>query len=304
MLSFQFENIDELKMLHYEAVEDYVKRLPKNVQNQIYAKVIQLHGFDDYKAERDENDYSWLKIFILADLDVLRDWVANQPDKLLFMDFHKLYATCFSNGTGKFVDDAGTYNAYTLIDKMGIQVCPYCDDEYIDVVKSNEKKKRTSEFDHFFPEGQTRYPALAMCFYNLVLSGSNCNGLKLQQSLGASPYDEGIEELTFLSPDIEPGVNMDSIPPEDCKVLLHAKGEMVENEKVLGLKERYENRYKEAYGLLRRKQQFPIEKIEELVDEGFFMSVEDAYRTLYGASYEEAKFKQIHQKLKKDLIGY
>jgi hypothetical protein len=304
MLRFQFRNIDELKKLHYEAVEDYVRRLPKEVQNQIYENVIQLHGFEGYDLERDDNDYNWLNRFILADLDVLRDWVSNQPDKLLFMDFHKLYNTFFSNGIAKFVDAAGTYNAYTLITRMGIQVCPYCDDEYIDVVESDGKTKRTSEFDHFFPEGQKKYPALAMCFFNLVLSGSNCNGLKLQQDLGTSPYDEDIEDLTFLSPDIEPGVNMDTLSPEDCKVLLHAKGGMVENERVLGLKERYENRYGEAYELLKRRQQFPIEKIEELVDEGFFTSVESAYRTLYGASYDEAKFKQIHQKLKKDLIGY
>ena len=143
-----------------------------------------------------------------------------------------------------------------------------------------------------------------MCFYNLVLSGQNCNGVKSQNILGISPYDEDIETLTFLSPDIEPGVNMDSLNPEDCKVKLHSKRGMVENERVLGLKERYENRYIEAYELLKRKQQFPIEKIEELVDSGFFPSVAEVYRTLFGATYEEAKFKAIHQKLKKDLIGY
>lgn len=304
MLRFQFKDIDVLKTLHYDAVEDYVKRLSVDDQDRIYSCIIQLRGFEGYPAERDAADYRWLRQFILADLPALRDWVANQADKLLFVDFHTLYGSCFSNGTDKYVDAAGTYNAYTLIDRLGIHVCPYCDDEYLDVIYANGKVKRTSEFDHFFPEGKTKYPALAMCFYNLVLSGQNCNGVKLQNLLGASPYDEDIEEQTFLSPDIDPGVNMDSLAPEDCKVLLHAKKGMKENEKVLGLKARYENRYGEAYDLLRKKQHFPAEKLEELVDEGFFPSVEEAYRILYGAPYEEAKFQQIHRKLKKDLIGY
>ena len=304
MLSFQFANIETLKKLHYDAVEDYVKRLSGNAQDLVYGHIIELHGFEKFPKAREAEDYDWLKKFILAELPVLREWVTNQPEKLLFMDFHTLYSSYFSNGVGKYVDAANTYNAYVLIENMGIHVCPYCDDEYLDVVEANGKVKRTCEFDHFFPEGKSKYPALAMCFYNLVLSGQNCNGIKSQNLLEVSPYDEDIETMTFLSPDIEPGVNMDSLLPEDCKVRLHSKQGMVINEQVLGLKERYENRYAEAYDLLRRKQQFPIEKIEELVDSGFFSSVTEAYRVLFGVTYEEAKFKEIHQKMKKDLIGY
>lgn len=304
MLKFRFENIDELMSLHYEAVEDYVRKSSKDVQDKIYANVIQLHGFEGYRKARDEKDYSWLRSFILADMVILRDWVENQPDNLRFLDFQQLYGTRFSNGASNYVDSAGTYNAYALIAKMGIQVCPYCDDEYIDVVDQNGKKKRTSEFDHFFPEGSAKYPALAMCFFNLVLSGSNCNGLKLQQRLGASPYDEDIEDLTFLSPDIEPGVNMDSVEPEECEVLLHAQGGMVENENVLGLKDVYAHRFREAYDLLRKKQHNPDEKLEEMVRMGIYSSVEEARSILFGPSYEEGKYQTIHQKMKHDLVGY
>lgn len=304
MLRFQFKDIEALKKLHYNAVEDYVKRLSVDDQNRIYSCIRLLKSFEGYPPVRDVADYSWLKQFILADLAVLRDWVANQADKLRFMDFHSLYSTCFSNGIDKYVNAAGTYNAYTLIEKLGIHVCPYCDDEYLDVIDAKGKIKRTSEFDHFFPEGKTKYPALAMCFYNLVLSGQNCNGVKLQNLLGTSPYDEDIEEQTFLSPDIDPGRNMDSVDPVECKVLLHAQKGMQENEKVLGLKARYEHRYEEAYELLKRKQHYPIEKIEELVEDGFFPSVVEAFKILYGDPYNETKFKQIHRKMKKDLIGY
>lgn len=304
MLRFQFNNIEELKKLHYDAVLDYVKTLPAETQNKLYGCIIRLSGFEGFSADRDADDYDWLKQFILADLTTLRVWVEGEADKLKFMDFHGLYGSKFSNGAANYVDAAKTYNAYTLIDKMGIHVCPYCDEEYLDVVDAEGKKKRTSEFDHFFPEGQNKYPALAMCFYNLVLSGQNCNGLKKQEELGASPYDDSIEEQTFLSPDLPPGVNMDSVNPEDCMVLLHAKRGMVENERVLGLKDRYASRYREAYDLLLKRQHCPEEKMDELVKAGFFASKEQLKKVLYGDPYEETKFQMILQKLKKDLVGY
>lgn len=304
MLRFQFENIDELKDLHYNAVEDYVKHLDDDLQDEMYASVIKLKGFEGCNASRNKTEYTWLKQFILADLDTLRGWVRNQPDDLQFTDFQVLYGSKFSCGTDNFVDSAGTYNAYTLIKKMNINVCPYCDDEYLDVVKSDDKTKRTSEFDHFFPEGKTKYPALAMCFYNLVLSGQNCNGLKHQKELGASPYNEDIEELTFLYPDLDIGLNMDSVTPDECEVLIHAKGGMETNEKILGLKERYANRKVEAYQLLRRKQQFPDEKLDEMLRMGMIDSKEEELDFLFGPAYEEGKFKELHQKMKHDLTGY
>lgn len=143
-----------------------------------------------------------------------------------------------------------------------------------------------------------------MCFYNLVLSGQNCNGLKLQKELGASPYDEDIEKLTFLYPDLDIGVNMDSVTPNESEVLLHAKGGMVTNEKVLGLKERYANRKGEAYQLLKRKQQFPDEKLDEMIRMGIIDSKKEILDVLFGSAYEEGKFKELHQKMTHDLTGY
>lgn len=304
MLKFQFENVEELKKLHYDAVEDYVRHLSDDAQDGIYASITKLTGFEGYGTVRDKASYDWLKQFILAPLDLLRGWVANESGKLMFMEFHELYGSKFSNGSSNYVDTAKTYNAYALIDNMNINICPYCDDEPIDVLKPDGTKKRTSEFDHYFPKGKSKFPGLAMCFYNLVLSGQNCNGVKLQQELGVSPYDEDIEEQTFLYPDLEIGVNMETVKPEECKVLLHAKRGMITNEKALGLKDRYANRYLEAYHLLKRKQQFPDEKLDEMFKMRIIKSKEDELDVLFGPKYEKGKFKVIHQKMKHDITGY
>jgi len=304
MLKFGFAHIDELMRLHYGAVESYVKSLPPKEQDKLFGSIVQLNGFEAFGSVRPVADYSWLRQFILADIGTLRSWVKTQPDQLKFPQFKELYSSGFANGKDKYVDTAGTYNAYTLIDRMDIHVCPYCDDEYLDIVEADGKVRRTSEFDHFFPEGDKKYPALAMCFFNLVLSGQACNRLKLQNEMDASPYQDDIENDTFLYPDIEIGENMEGKKPEDCKVLLHAKNGMVSNEKVLGLTARYANRYQEAYHLLKLKQQFSDEKIAELVKMGLYDSADHLKSSLFGPPYEEGKFQQLHQKMKKDLVGY
>ena len=143
-----------------------------------------------------------------------------------------------------------------------------------------------------------------MCFYNLVLSGQNCNGIKLQKELGASPFDDIIEELTFLNTDLEIGVNMESVEPMECKVSLNAKGGMVTNDINLGLSDRYANRYEEAYQLLRRKQFNCKDRLEKLVEVGYYDSMEQAMDILFGPAYEKGKYKKIHQKMKHDLVGY
>ena len=56
---------------------------------------------------------------------------------------------------------------------------------------------------------KSTYPALAMCFYNLVPSGQNCNGLKLDRGCGMNPYEKDIEEMTWLFPDIPIGISME-----------------------------------------------------------------------------------------------
>ena len=42
-----------------------------------------------------------------------------------------------------------------LLKNLGVTICPYCDEEYLDVVENgNGGKLRTLEIDHFFPKGK------------------------------------------------------------------------------------------------------------------------------------------------------
>lgn len=304
MIHLEFDNIEDLKSMHYNAVEDYVKnKMTEGEQDSLYANIIRLPNIGEFPTDRNNEDYNWLKRFILADVEKLNIWVDDCPQMLKFDCFKKLYTTRFSNGKTKYVDSANTYNSYTLLKEMNIRVCPYCEDQFIEEVNLPDGKRRTMEFDHFYPKGNDEYPALAMCFYNLVPSCITCNRIKLARQVGANPYSENIESETNLSVDLPIGVNMDQVSQEDCEIKFNAKGKMILNVSNLGLEDRYKHLKPLAYSLLSKKQKYPIEKLKELEKLGFG-DVQSLKVDFFGQPRNIAKGKELHTKLKWDLIGY
>ena len=86
--------------------------------------------------------------FIKADVKTMRRWTKERPKDLQFDCFKKVYSNYFSNGAEKFVADE--YNAYTFLRSLDVSVCPYCDDEYLDILNIDEAPRRNYEIDHFF----------------------------------------------------------------------------------------------------------------------------------------------------------
>lgn len=93
-----------------------------------------------------------------------------------------------------FRDDV-KWNSYKLFFKLGVNVCPYCNRQYIFTVKKDNEDGETfkritaPEIDHFFP--QTEYPYLACSLYNFVPSCHTCNHVKDELGEGiVYPYEE------------------------------------------------------------------------------------------------------------------
>ena len=306
MIALHFSNIKELKKVHLEAVEDYVlNRMRKTNRNDFYQSVIQLPGFETYPSDyaETEGNFDWLAQFLLADFSQLTDWVNLYPHLLKFDYMKRLYLNYFSSGETTYVDSRNSYNSYTLFRMMDLHVCPYCEHEFIEEVTIKDKTRRTMEMDHFYPKGADEYPGLAMCFYNLIPSCKPCNQLKLTNPIAASPYDPSIERKTYLSTNLPLGINMDTVTPEDCKLNFNAVGEMALNVETLALDQRYENVTPEVYRLLKNNQLYNDDKIHELERLGLG-TYEDLKFSLFGNPRKIAKGKELHTKMKEDLIGY
>ena len=158
-----------------------------------------------------------------------------------------------------------------------------------------------NEVDHFFPKG--KYPALAMCFYNLVPSGQVCNKLKLENELGSNPYESNIEMLTSIYPDLPIGVALSQIEPSACAPKFHAEKGMTKNVALLTLEQRYSRHASLVHRLLLNLQLYSSEKIDELVKIGCG-SREHIISTVFAPQDPTEKQKSLHQKMIRDLTGY
>lgn len=111
----------------------------------------------------------------------------------------------FTNGFDDFDDktekEEKEWNAYTFVKKLTVDVCPYCNREYVFVIGDINNRKIRPEIDHFFPKAD--YPFLSCSLFNFIPSCSICNrrkGSVYNKIKDASdidlllyPYNEGFE---------------------------------------------------------------------------------------------------------------
>ena len=96
----------------------------------------------------------------------------------------------------KFQDGNKNWGRHKLLFLMEIEVCPYCQRNYISSYEENNSKKTTADLDHFYPK--SLYPFLALSLYNFIPSCQICNS-RFKRNKDARDslylYDEGFDEL-------------------------------------------------------------------------------------------------------------
>ena len=96
----------------------------------------------------------------------------------------------------KFQDGNKNWGRHKLLFLMEIEVCPYCQRNYISSYEENNDEKTTADLDHFYPK--SLYPFLALSLYNFIPSCQICNSrFKGNKDTRDSiyPYEEGFDEL-------------------------------------------------------------------------------------------------------------
>lgn len=296
------ERLEVAKEAHSQAVVNYVKEKDGIYQKQLYDNISRLMPqVEPFEILVQKNDWCWLSNFILADVKMLTSFVQCK-NLLQFNEFKDMYSSKFSNGATTYLDKQTHYNAYCLCKNLGIEICPYCDDEYLDILMDQSKRTiRTLEIDHFYSKSD--YPALAMCFFNLIPCGQNCNGMKGTEIIGMNPYETNIEECTWLYPDFPVGINMEKVSVSDCEIKFHPKQGMDKNVDVFRLEERYKKHKGVAHKYIRNLQFYTDEKIDELIRMGFFESKDEVYRDLFDIPLPEDDTQHPLSKLRRDIVG-
>lgn len=118
----------------------------------------------------------------------------------------KVFVNEIKNNLNKLNTQIDNVINYNLIDKeerhkllfhLNVEVCPYCNRNYISKFKKNGKLKTTADLDHFYPKSQ--FTLFSLSLYNFVPSCQICNsrfkmakGIKIQH-----PYIDKINYSDF-----------------------------------------------------------------------------------------------------------
>ncbi|TLS54141.1 hypothetical protein FE782_02000 [Paenibacillus antri] len=282
---------DRFAQQHYEAVVEQLRKKGEYTEDE----------YDRWFRDCDPR-YS-LRYVITArveQLDEIRRTCEQQdsyPDCIV--DLKNMYAI-FAEA-GRSIGDHG-YNAVVLMERLRIRICPFCNRNHIDnVERPNRGTKRTSQLDHFFHK--SKYPFLAMSFYNLVPSCYNCNHSKGTAELDLSPYSS-----TDLDPLIRFGFNIDIADaftnPAHLSVTLTEEPIIRNNVDVLGLRDFYSRHNGDAFDVASKFHMYSRLKRKEVLDtlEGLYRDEDDLRDQLFGFCWRREHLKhQALAKLKKDV---
>ncbi len=162
-----------------------------------------------------------------------------------------LYKDFASKGIDLNVNEREMYGAWKLVKNLKLDVCPYCNRNFIINTKINSKEvtkiRRTAQLDHFYSESQ--YPYLALSFYNLIPSCPTCNLFKLDKDIGVNPYTVvNSDDNIRFDYDFNESINEKIISTE------YRSKEFELNWKLLGLEELYKSHSNYLKDLLSRIQ--------------------------------------------------
>lgn len=146
-----------------------------------------------------------LKKYLLTDAKKYRDLIYYVEKR--FPDLKKLREgdktankslyQCLSKAFDAFGYGDADFPRFALCKALGLKACPYCNAEDLTTMELEDidKELRDSELDHFYP--RKLFPYLAISLYNLIPSGTLCNGGNCKHE--KDTYKEGLTNLFELN---------------------------------------------------------------------------------------------------------
>lgn len=206
---------------------------------------------------------------------------------------------------------------FALMEKMGVRVCPYCNQQYIYAIRFGGKDGRyLGDLDHVMPK--KAYPLFALSLWNLIPACKSCNQLfkRDQQTEILSPIEAGFDEdcvfkIQYRSISAMKGASQEfdvKWEIRDGNDKSEKKQKIANNIDVFKLNELYEGHKGEIQLILWKKAiysnkvyQDSIENTIELISKG----ERQAEKFVYGIELSERKFgEQPHAKMIHDIVKY
>ncbi|MDY0930735.1 hypothetical protein [Chryseobacterium sp. CFBP8996] len=195
-----------------------------------------------------------------------------------------------------------TYCAYSLADNLDIPTCVYCNRIYTKTVSKTKKITRPT-FDHWYPK--SKYPMLALSFYNLIPSCYICNsGVKGDIDFN---LDSHFHPYNF-NPDFKYTFSYDhkDYSKFSFKIVTEPEDSFSEKSvKAFELEEIYKAHEDEIEDLRHIRDAYTEDYISLLENQILKMPLDrkDVYRLAFGVHYDDSKFdRRPLSKMKKDIL--
>ena len=203
--------------------------------------------------------------------------------------------------------DTNAYGAYSLAKNLNRRTCTYCNRIYTNTLSTNRGKKvMRPQFDHWYP--QTRFPVLAISFYNLIPSCYICNS--------SAKSDIVLDLLTHVHPYIDANqsdefkfnyvyrTSLDQYRIFVTPTNINDK-KAFNTIKKLSIDEMYNAHHEELKDLIKIKQAYSEEYISKM--QKFFpksgLSPGEIYRLIFGTELDnELLHKRPLSKFKRDIL--
>ena len=193
----KIKNWELIKKKHSEWYEEKILPSIKKAYN-LLSKKNKNDSIKEYKEllekiiDKGKNFVIEKELFLGYNHDYLLDLIKNLNRTNISENYlpHKLFSY------DKFPNHTGEWNRHKLLSLMEIEVCPYCQRNYISSFEENDDKRTTADLDHFYPK--SLYPFLALSLYNFIASCQICNSrFKGSKDTYNSvyPYEESFDHL-------------------------------------------------------------------------------------------------------------
>lgn len=195
---------DDLARQHWEAISTRLDGL-KGLWNLSY--------FDNLIQDTLGKDYDLKRIILAPPKEIveinelyLKKLPTEPSARKVFLRRFNCFHTNYRNlvsipKSNPFKIGEAIYSSSILIQNLGLRVCPYCNRNHIGYIKG--AKKSIHQLDHYYPK--SRFPILALSFYNLIPCCAACNRMKLDVvPTFPNPYDATIGHQSALKFRIRP----------------------------------------------------------------------------------------------------
>lgn len=186
-----FQGVQDLKKLFNIENEEDINKIFFMRPNEIKEVVKELKGNGQYiEALEVAKKYAKLK-----NEEKKQNFNFKNFQKDTITNLIKIIET-FEDYYKEFTSPANRSIVYSIIDKFETRACPYCNLNYIDVIRNENENILRPALDHFYPK--SKYPFFALSFFNLVPTCYECNSslkrAKDEEDL-LNPFNDDFDKL-------------------------------------------------------------------------------------------------------------